>query len=171
MRAKTLRVGTSRTRTGRTRKASITVLAATVAMGVSLLSAPAALASGGHGGGDGGSGGGGGSGRPGGPAVKTEGVGSLGSHWTLKSQHDDDGPGPVAGEEFEIDTPAGHVWTVTFADNGIVFFDHVDVTATATGLRAMSKAPDQGIDQIMSVHAVDRGTGEVIDGSVKLPAI
>ncbi|MCM3882486.1 hypothetical protein [Frankia sp. R82] len=157
-----------RIRALRTKKASITVLAASVAMGVSLLSAPAALASGGPGGGDGGGGGGGG-GRRLGPAVSTEGVGSLGSTWTLKSQHDDDGPGLVAGEEFEIATPAGHIWTVTFADNDIVFLDHVDVTATATGLRTMGKAPDQGIDQIMSVHAVDRATGEVIDGSVDLP--
>ncbi|MCK9877008.1 hypothetical protein MXD59_14710 [Frankia sp. Ag45/Mut15] len=161
-----------RTRALRSKRASITVLAASVAMGVSLLSAPAALASGGpgpgsgHGGGDGGGGGG----RRLGPAVSTDGVGSLGSTWTLKSQHDDDGPGLVAGEEFEIATPAGHVWTVTFADNDIVFLDHVDVTATATGLRTLGKAPDQGIDQTMSVHAVDRATGEVIDGSVDLPA-
>ncbi len=141
---------------------SITVLTATLALGVSLLSAPAAFAS--HGGG------GGGGGRPGGPAVKATGVGSLGSPWTLKSQHDDDGPGPVAGEEFEIRTPATHIWHVTLADNGTVFFDQ-DVPATADGLRAMGKSPDQGIDQVMSAHAVDLGTHEVIDASVTLPAL
>ncbi|KJE19855.1 hypothetical protein FF36_05842 [Frankia torreyi] len=152
-------------------RVSVGVLAATAAVVLSLFSAPAALASGGHGGGDGGGSGdgGGGGGRRLGPAVETSGVGSLGSPWTLKSQHDDDGPGLVAGEEFEITTPPGHVWSVTFADNGVRFFQQ-DVTATDTGLRAMSKAPDQGVDQIMSVHAVDTGTHEVIDGSVDLPA-
>jgi hypothetical protein len=141
---------------------------AAAVVGLSLLSAPAALASDGHGGGSGSSGGSGG-GRRLGPPVATSGVGTLGSPWTLKSQHDDDGPGLVAGEEFEIGTPAGRVWTVTFADNGVVFF-HQDVTAGTAGLRAMSKAPDQGVDQVMSVDAVDRTTGEVIDGSVDLPA-
>ncbi len=150
----------------RLKRSSISTLtaAAAAAMTLSLLSAPAALASGGGGGGGDGSGGG----RRLGPPVSTSGVGSLGSPWTLKSQHDDDGPGLVAGEEFEITTPAGHVWAVTLADNGVPFFSQ-DVTADATGLKAMSKAPDQGIDQIMSVHAVDAGTHEVIDGSVDLP--
>lgn len=131
------------------------VAAATVSL--SLLAAPAALASGGSG-----------SGRKLGPAVNTSGTGSLGSTWTLKSQHDDDGPGLVAGEEFEINTPEGHIWAVTFADNNVTFFNQ-DVTATATGLKAMAKAAEQGADH-MSVHAVDESTHEVIDGSVDLPA-
>jgi hypothetical protein len=151
----------------RLRKSSATVFTAAAVLGVSLLTAPAAFASDGHGGGGGGGKGGG---RPGGPAVSTSGVGSLGSPWTLKSQHDDDGPGPVVGEEFEIKTPAGHVWNVTFADNGVVFF-HGDVTATATGLLAMAKAPDQGIDQTMSVVALDEGTQETIGGQVVVPAL
>jgi len=149
---------------------SVTMLTASVAVGLSLLSAPAALASGGPGGGGDGGHGGSGGGRRLGPAVSTSGVGTLGSPWTLKSQHDDDGPGPVVGEEFEIGTPAGRVWTVVFADNGHEFF-HQDVTADAAGLRAMSKTADQGIDQVMSVHAVDTVTHEVIDGSVTLPAL
>lgn len=143
------------------KRSSVAVFTATAGMALSLLATPAAFASGGSGGSGGG--------RRLGPPVMTSGVGSLGSSWTLKSQHDVDGPGLVAGEEFEIKTPAGHVWTVTFADNGVTFFNQ-NVTATATGLRAMSKAPDQGIDQVMSVHAVDTGTREVIDGSVDLPA-
>ena len=126
--------------------------------------APAAFAQGGDGGG-----GGGGGGRKLGPAVSTSGTGTLGSPWTLKSQHDDDGPGLVAGEEFQINTPAGHVWTVTLADNGTPFFSQ-DVTADATGLKAMSKAADTGTDQHMTAHAVDKATGEVVDGAVDLPA-
>jgi hypothetical protein len=143
-------------------KSSAAALTATAAVAISMLAAPAAFAQGGKGGGGGG-------GRKGGPAVSTSGVGTQGSPWTLKSAHDDDGPGPVLGEEFEIDTPAGHVWTVTLADNGTPFFSQ-DVTADATGLKAMSKAADTGTDQHMTAHAVDKATGEVVDGAVDLPA-
>jgi hypothetical protein len=141
-------------------KSSAAALTATAAVALSMLAAPAAFAQGGSGGG----------GRKLGPAVSTSGTGTLGSPWTLKSQHDDDGPGLVAGEEFEINTPAGHVWTVTLADNGNPFFSQ-DVTADATGLKAMSKAADTGTDQHMTAHAVDKATGEVVDGAVDLPAI
>ena len=147
-------------------KSSAAALTATAAVALSMLAAPAAFAQGGDGGGSGGGGGG----RKLGPAVSTSGTGTLGSPWTLKSQHDDDGPGPVVGEEFEIKTPAGHVWTVTLADNGTPFFSQ-DVTADATGLKAMSKTADLGIDQHMSAHAVDKATGEVVDGAVDLPAL
>jgi hypothetical protein len=140
-------------------KSSAAALTATAAVALSMLAAPAAFAQGGGGGG----------GRNLGPAVSTSGTGTLGSPWTLKSQHDDDGPGLVAGEEFEINTPAGHVWTVTLADNGTPFFSQ-DVTADATGLKAMSKAADTGTDQHMTAHAVDKATGEVVDGAVDLPA-
>jgi hypothetical protein len=140
-------------------KSSAAALTATAAVALSMLAAPAAFAQGGGGGG----------GRKLGPAVSTSGTGTLGSPWTLKSQHDDDGPGLVAGEEFEINTPAGHVWTVTLADNGKPFFSQ-DVTADATGLKAMSKAADTGTDQHMTAHAVDKATGEVVDGAVDLPA-
>src|SRR3954451_6241810 len=91
-------------------KSSAAALTATAAVALSMLAAPAAFAQGGGGG------------RKLGPAVSTSGPATLGSPWTLKSQHDDDGPGLVAGEEFEINTPAGHVWTVTLADNGTPFF-------------------------------------------------
>ncbi|HST64531.1 MAG TPA: hypothetical protein VLM05_05020 [Mycobacteriales bacterium] len=148
-------------------RTSVAAAAAAAAVVLSAVAAPAAFASGKGGGG----GGGGGGGRPGGDGVSTAGVGTLGSPWTLKSKHDDDGPGPVAGEEFEIDTPLGHVWTVTFADNGQPFFGPQDVAATATGVRAMGKATDTGTEMIMSVHAVDTATGEVIDGAVDLPAL
>jgi hypothetical protein len=143
-------------------KSSAAALTATAAVALSMLAAPAGFAQGGNGGGSGG-------GRKLGPAVSTSGTGTLGSPWTLKSQHDDDGPGLVAGEEFEINTPAGHVWTVTLADNGTPFFSQ-DVTADATGLKAMSKAADTGTDQHMTAHAVDKATGEVVDGAVDLPA-
>ena len=147
-------------------KSSAAALTATAAVALGMLAAPAAFAQGGNGGGSGGGGGG----RKLGPAVSTSGTGTLGSPWTLKSQHDDDGPGPVVGEEFEIKTPAGHVWTVTLADNGTPFFSQ-DVTADATGLKAMSKAADTGTDQHMTAHAVDKATGEVVDGAVDLPAL
>ena len=141
-------------------KSSAAALTATAAVALGMLAAPSAFAQGG----------GSGSGRRLGPAVSTSGTGTLGSPWTLKSQHDDDGPGPVVGEEFQINTPAGHVWTVTLADNGTPFFSQ-DVTADATGLLAMSKTADLGIDQVISAHAVDKATGEVVDGAVDLPAL
>jgi hypothetical protein len=147
-------------------KSSAAALTATAAVALGMLAAPSAFAQGGDSGGGSGSG----SGRRLGPAVSTSGTGTLGSPWTLKSQHDDDGPGPVVGEEFQIKTPAGHVWTVTLADNGTPFFSQ-DVTADATGLLAMSKTADLGIDQHMSAHAVDKATGEVVDGAVDLPAL
>ena len=72
------------------------------------------------------------SGRPCGPGVSTNGVGTLGSPYTLKSKHDDDGPGGslVVGEEFEIKVPLGQVWQVTFADNGNTY---PASSATTTG--------------------------------------
>jgi len=147
-------------------RSSVAAATAAAAVVLSLVGAPAAFASGGKG-----SGGGGGGGRPLGQGASTSGVGTLGSDWTLKSKHDDDGPGFVAGEEFEINTPAGHVWTVTFADNGQQFFS-TDSTAIATGVRVMSKvAAAPSAELIMSVHAVDHTTGEVIDGSVDLPGV
>ncbi|MEV6603166.1 hypothetical protein [Kutzneria sp. NPDC051319] len=113
-------------------------------------------------------------GRPCGPGVMASGVGSLGTPWTLKSKHDDDGPGGifVVGEEFEINTRVvGEVWTITFADNGKVFFTGTDV-ATATGIRELHPTPNQpGVTQHMTVHAVDQATGEVIDGSVDVAPV
>jgi hypothetical protein len=110
------------------------------------------------------------SGRPCGPGVSTSGTGSMDSHWTLKSKHDDDGPNgsQVVGEEFEIGANAGAVWHVTFADNGIVFFDG-DSVATADGIREQHPAPNQAGDQHMTVHATEAATGEVIDGFVDVP--
>jgi hypothetical protein len=110
------------------------------------------------------------SGRPCGPGVSTSGHGSLGSAWTLKSKHDDDGPGgtQVVGEEFEIKVPAGQTWDVTFADNGVIFFQGPSIS-TADGIREQHAAPNQPGTQHMTVHAVSEGTGEVIDGSVDVP--
>jgi hypothetical protein len=113
-------------------------------------------------------------GRPQGRAVSTTGVGTLGSHWKLKSMHDDDLPGapgaPVAGEEFEIEVAAGHTWTTTFANNGVVFFSG-DQVSTAAGIREVHPSPGQRGNEHMTVHAVDHNTGETIDGFVDLPAL
>jgi hypothetical protein len=114
------------------------------------------------------------SGRRCGPASSTNGVGSLGTLWTLKSMHDDDGPGGtfVVGEEFEINTQiAGQVWSITFADNGLVFFTADDVS-TATGIREVHPTANQpGTNQHMTAHAVNRTTGEVIDGAVDVAPV
>lgn len=116
------------------------------------------------------------SGRPCGPGVSTSGFGTLGSAYTLKSKHDDDGPGGtlVVGEEFEINVPAGQVWQVTFADNGTVFFDQPSTSQPATsttpaGIREVHAAPNQPGTQHMTVHAVSNLTGETIDAFVDVP--
>ncbi|WP_410675137.1 hypothetical protein [Amycolatopsis sp. cmx-4-68] len=104
-----------------------------------------------------------------GPTYEADGVGTLGTSWTLKSKHDDDGPGGtfVVGEEFEIHTNvAGHVWTITFADNGLVFFTGDDVSTT-TGIREQHPTANQpGRVQHMTAHALDHTTGETIDGAL-----
>src|SRR5947207_11050816 len=90
--------------------------------------------------------------RPCGPPVSTSGVGTGGTAWTLKSMHDDDGPGGtlVVGEEFEINTQlAGQLWTIAFADNGTVFFTGDDVSTT-TGVREVHAAPNQAGTQHMT---------------------
>lgn len=104
-----------------------------------------------------------------GPTSEADGVGTLGTGWTLKSKHDDDGPGGsfVVGEEFEIHTNvAGQVWTITFADNGNVFFTGDDVS-TVTGIREQHPTANiPGTIQHMTAHAVNHTTGEVIDAAV-----
>lgn len=110
------------------------------------------------------------SGRPCGDGVSTVGHGTLGSPFTLKSKYDDDGPVPgvvVVGEEFEINTPAGQVWNVQLADNGLIFFNQ-PVTADAQGLKAMGQTTAQKGNQVMTAHAVNTANGEVVDGSVTL---
>jgi len=109
-----------------------------------------------------------------GPPSSTQGVGTLGHTWTLKSMYDDDGPVPgalVVGEEFEIATQgAGQHWAVTFSDNGTVFFSNPDDVSTATGLREVHMTPAQhNTIEHMNAHAVRKETGEVIDGTVILP--
>jgi hypothetical protein len=118
----------------------------------------------------GGGGGGGGGGRPGGPSVSTSGHGTDGTPWTLKSMYDDNSAGAVVvGEEFEINTQvAGQVWAVTFTDNGTAFFTG-NVTSTATGVREVQMNLYHGGTSHMAAHAVNRQTGEVVDGSVDLP--
>jgi hypothetical protein len=110
-------------------------------------------------------------GRPCGPAVMTSGQGTLGTGWTLKSQYDDNGPGLVAGEEFQINTEgAGQHWTVVLSDNGKAFFTNNDDVSTATGINETHPNPTvHHINNVMSAHAVRHDTGEVIDGSVTLP--
>ncbi|MFE0027169.1 hypothetical protein [Amycolatopsis sp. NPDC059021] len=114
------------------------------------------------------------SGRRCGPAVSTAGTGTLGTTWTLKSAYDDDGPVPgklVVGEEFQINTQgAGQHWTVTFADNGTVFFSNPDDVSTVGGIREVHMNPAvHHTPQHMTAHAVRHETGEVIDGAVDLP--
>jgi hypothetical protein len=109
-----------------------------------------------------------------GPTSSASGHGTLGTSWTLKSKHDDDGPGGsfVIGEEFEINTQVvGQVWSITFADNADVFFT-ADDTSTATGIREVHpNANKPGVIQHMTAHAVNHTTGEVIDGAVDVAPV
>lgn len=145
----------------RNRGTAIAVCAAAFATAV--LVGPNAYASGG---------GGGGGGRPCGPGHSTQGTGSQGTPWTLKSKYDDDGalPGVVVGEEFQINTEAaGQQWHVQLADNGLVFFDKV-LTSTAAGITAMSNTPDQGgTDQHMTAVATNLGDAETINAALTVP--
>ncbi|WP_103353290.1 hypothetical protein [Amycolatopsis sp. CA-128772] len=104
-----------------------------------------------------------------GPTYEQDGFGSLGTAFTLKSKHDDDGPGGsfVVGEEFEIHTTvAGQTWTITFADNGKIFFTGDDVSTTA-GIREQHATADQpGVTQHMTADALNHATGETIHGSL-----
>ncbi|GLY41786.1 hypothetical protein Amsp01_078090 [Amycolatopsis sp. NBRC 101858] len=106
-------------------------------------------------------------GRRCGPTYEQDSAGSLGTPFTLKSKHDDDGPGGsfVVGEEFEIHTNvAGQTWTITFADNGRVFFTGDDVSTTA-GIREQHPTANQpGVTQHMTADAVNHATGETIHG-------
>ena len=109
--------------------------------------------------------------RPCGPAVTAQGVGTDGTTWTLKSMYDDNGPGLVAGEEFQINTEgAGQHWTVVLSDNGQAFFTNNDDVSTATGINETH--PNHVLHHttnVMSAHAVRHEDGEVIDASVTLP--
>jgi hypothetical protein len=112
------------------------------------------------------------SGRPGGQPVTASGTGTLGSPWTLKSMHDDLNGAQIVGEEFEIFpvNGVGQTWTITFADNGVVFFTGTDV-ATATGIREVHSTANQPGTQHMTAHAVNQNTGEMVDGAVDLPPL
>jgi hypothetical protein len=137
------------------------LIAVGAALAVSSLAVSPAMAQGG--------GGGGGGGRPCGPPQSTSGHGSLGTPWTLKSMYDDNAAGAVViGEEFEINTPAGQVWTVTYSDNGTAFFSASE-TAVTGGVRVVEMTLYHGGTSLMAAHAVNQKTGEVIDGSVLLP--
>ena len=109
-------------------------------------------------------------GRPCGSAVTASGTGSLGTTWTLKSMYDDNGPGLVVGEEFEINTEgAGQHWTVVLSDNGTPFFTNNDDVSTATGINETHpNHAVHGVTEVMTAHAVRHDTGEVIDGTVTL---
>jgi hypothetical protein len=141
--------------------ASVPVAAAT-ALALGALMAGPAMAQGGGGGG------GGGGGRPCGPSHSTSGQGSLGSGFTLKSMYDDNAGAVVVGEEFEIAVPAGQVWTVTFSDNGTVFFSG-DVTSDAAGVRVVEMTAYHGGTSHMAAHALSKQSGETVDGAVDLP--
>ncbi|WP_156892876.1 hypothetical protein [Actinokineospora enzanensis] len=109
-----------------------------------------------------------------GEPVTAQGVGTNGTAWTLKSMYDDDGPIPgalVVGEEFEIATQgAGQHWTVTFSDNGQVFFTNPDDVSTATGIREVHMNPAvHNTVEHMRAQATRHDTGETIDATVTLP--
>lgn len=112
------------------------------------------------------------SGRPGGQPVTASGTGTLGSPWTLKSMHDDLNGAQIVGEEFEIFpvNGVGQTWTITFADNGLVFFTGTQVATTA-GIREVHSTANQPGTQHMTAHAVNQNTGEVVDGAVDLPPL
>jgi hypothetical protein len=107
--------------------------------------------------------------------VSTTGKGTLGSPWTLKSALDDANGVLTVGEEFEINTSAntppdavGQPWTVTFAQNGVVFLDDTQNTQP-TGIREAKMTPRLTEPLHMTVHAVNLVTGETIDGAVTVP--
>ena len=110
-------------------------------------------------------------GRPCGEPVSTAGTGPDGTSWTLKSQYDDNGPGLVAGEEFQINTEAaGQHWTVVLSGNGKAFFTNNDDVSVAAGINETHPDPTvHHINNVLSAHAVRHDTGEVIDGTVTLP--
>jgi hypothetical protein len=101
----------------------------------------------------------------------TQGMGTKGTTWTLKSMYDDNGPGLVAGEEFEINTEgAGQHWTVVLSDNGTPFFTNNDDISTPTGINETHPSHTvHHINNVMSAHAERHDTGETIDASVTLP--
>jgi hypothetical protein len=154
------------------RKGSVfALLTAGAALSLSLAAAPAAFAvtapapvpaSHGGPGGGGPGGGGGGGGRPGGQPVTSNGVGSLGTPWHLKSMHDDvDATGAqVVGEEFEIDAPDPQNWTITLTDNGISF--PFTETTAADSLTVNGMTANQPGTQHLTATATDSVTGERI---------
>jgi hypothetical protein len=141
--------------------ASAFATAATV-VAIGALSVAPAMAQGGAGAG---------TGLPCQPAVTASGTGTLGTPWALRAMYDGNAAGAVViGEEFEINTGvAGQVWALTFAVNGTAFFA-ADVTSTATGVREVQMTPYHGGPSHVTAHAVNEQTGEVIDGTVNLPA-
>lgn len=145
-------------------KSAAALLVAGAAATLTLAAGPAAFAKDG--------GGSGGGGRPQGPPVTASGTGSLGSAWKLKSMHDDnDATGAlIVGEEFEINGNAGDTWVVTFADNGTTFFTG-DEVAAAAGITVNASTANQAGSQVMTAHAVNEQTGEVVNGSVTLPPL
>lgn len=102
------------------------------------------------------------------PPHSITGHGSLGSAFTLRSMYDLSAGATAAGEEFEIASPAGEVWTVTFSDNGTVFFSG-DVTADSAGVQVVGTTAYHGGALHMVAHAVSEQTGETVDGAVDLP--
>jgi hypothetical protein len=107
------------------------------------------------------------------PSPTYSGVGTLGTPWVVKGVADANGPGstPVVGEEFEINTRVtDQAWSITFADDGVVFFT-ADDSSTVAGIREVRSTAEQpGTLQRLTVHAVNDTTGEVIDGAVDVPS-
>jgi hypothetical protein len=94
--------------------------------------------------------------------VKNQGNGSLGTHWTLKSMHDDNDltGAQIVGEEFEIDAPDPQNWTITLTD-GTVRFPFTE-TIGADSLTVNGMTPNQPGTQHMTASATDSVTHETI---------
>jgi hypothetical protein len=147
------------------RKSSVlALLTAGTALSLSLAAAPAALAAAAPApvpaSNSGPGGGGGGGGRPGGQPVVSDGFGSLGTAWHLKSMHDDLAGAQVVGEEFEIDAPDPQNWTITLADNGTTFPFTETIRVGSLTVNGMT-ANQPGI-QHMTASATDSVTHETI---------
>jgi len=109
------------------------------------------------------------------PPLGAVGVGTLGSPWKMRVALNVGNGQMDVGEAFAIDTSAntppdgvGQPWAITFAQNGHIFFNDTQITAT-TGVSDLKTTPRMAGPLHMTVHAVNQVTGETIDGGVAVP--
>jgi hypothetical protein len=122
--------------------------AATIALGVGVLSTGAASASGG------------------GSGVEQRGRCSSGATWKLRAKPDD---GRIE-VEFEVDSNrVGQTWAVRIADNGVTVFQGTRRTVAPSGSFSIERlVPNRaGVDAFAAV-ATNAATGERCSGSVRL---